>query len=109
MYVDGIDYDLRVSYAKLRRLLKRKRMSISAFGKNAGISRADLYMMQIDELMSPQGEYNACVYLKTDCCFIRDVTIRDPADPSRIVFYPGDRSPLDWMVPREKNKESDSD
>ncbi len=72
------DPQIRVSYERLRKLLRKRRMSISAFGKRAGISRADLYMMQIDELMSPEGEYNACIYLQLDCCDIRDVEFLHP-------------------------------
>ncbi len=71
------------SYAKLRKILKQRRMSISAFGKRTGISRADLHMMQIDELMSPEGEYRACFFLKCDTSDIRDMW---PADPKHKDF-----------------------
>ncbi len=94
--------NIRVSYEKLRKILRRRRMTISAFGKNAGISRADLYMMQIDEMMSPEGEFNACHYLKLDCADIRDITIPDPNNPEEVVFYPGNKTPEEWLTPADK-------
>ncbi len=71
-------------------------MTLSAFAKRAGLGNADIYRMQIDQIMSPEGEYNVCVYLGVDCADIRDISIPDPDDPTRFVMYPGKKSREQW-------------
>ncbi len=73
---------LRVDYSKLMKLIRKKRMTLSAFAKRTKISRADLYFMQINELMSPEGEFLVCHYLNCDICDIRDTYPTDPNDPA---------------------------
>ncbi len=103
MYLN--DYEVRVKYTKLRKIIKKRRMTISAFGKRAGISRADLYLMQIDEAMSPEGEYNACRYLGLDTSDIRDLTIPDPRDANKLIYFPGDRTDAEWLTFEEPEEE----
>ncbi len=69
---------VRFSYEKLRKILRKRRMTISAFAKRTGISRSDIHMMQLDELMSPEGEYRACFFLKCDTSDIRDMYPIEP-------------------------------
>ena len=66
------------SYEKLRKLIKKKRMTINSFGRRAGLSKTDLYRMQIDQLMSIEGEYQACAFFHCDTCDIRENLIVDP-------------------------------
>ena len=52
-------YHNKYSYEKLRKRIKKRRMTIRSFTRRAGLSRADSYRMQIDELMSAEGEFAA--------------------------------------------------
>lgn len=43
-------YHNTFSYEPLRKLIKKRRMTISSFGKRVKLSKTDLYRMQIDQL-----------------------------------------------------------
>ncbi len=74
--------DIRVDYKKLLDILRKKRMTLSAFAKNCGLSRADVYCIRVDEMMSIEGEFRACHYLNCDVSDIRNVYPIDPNDPN---------------------------
>lgn len=65
-------YHNQYNYEKLRKLIKKRRMTISSFGKRLNLSKKDLYRMQIDQLMSVLGEYKVCTFFHCDICDIRE-------------------------------------
>ncbi len=81
MHTDSYQSRYKADYAKLMKLLRRKRITIRSFVRKANISPADFYMIKIGELMSVEGEYNACTFLGCDSADIRDLVPRDSAFP----------------------------
>lgn len=73
-------YHNKYSYEKLRKRIKKRRMTIRSFTRRAGLSRADSYRMQIDELMSAEGKYAACLFLECDTCDIREDLVVEPPE-----------------------------
>lgn len=72
-------YHNTFSYEPLRKLIKKRRMTISSFGKRVKLSKTDLYRMQIDQLISVIGEYKICVFFNCDVCDIREnINIEEP-------------------------------
>lgn len=79
MHTDSYQSKYKADYAKLMKILRRKRITIRSFVRKANISPADFYMIKIGELMSVEGEYNACAFLGCDSADIRDLVLRDPS------------------------------
>lgn len=74
-------YHNTFSYERLRKLIKKRRMTISSFGKRLQLSKTDLYRMQIDQLMSIFAEYKTCIFFKCDVCDIREnIHVEDPTE-----------------------------
>jgi hypothetical protein len=65
-------------YSKLFAILKKRRMTLGSFVRKAGISKCDYYLLRLGELMSINGEYQACAYLGCDTIDIRDLVLRNP-------------------------------
>ena len=70
----------KVDYTKLFQILKRRRMTLGSFVRKSGISKCDHYLIQLGELMSIEGEYQACAYLHCDSSDIRDLVLRHPPE-----------------------------
>ncbi len=74
-------YHNTFSYELLRKLIKKRRMTISSFGKRLQLSKTDLYRMQIDQLMSIMAEYKICIFFECDVCDIReDIHVEEPTE-----------------------------
>ncbi len=66
-----------VSYDRLLKRLRKRRITLGSFAKKAGITREDLYNMRIGVFMSFESEARACVFLECDLKDIREVFVPD--------------------------------
>ena len=68
----------KADYTKLFNILKKRRITLGSFVRQAGISKCDHYLIRLGEIMSIEGEYQACVFLHCDTSDIRDLVLRYP-------------------------------
>lgn len=62
-----------VSYEKLLKMIRKRRITLGSFAKQVGLSREDLYNLRIGTFMSMNAEARCCIFFECDLPQIREI------------------------------------
>ena len=64
-----------VSYERLLKKIRKRRITLGSFAKQVGLSREDLYNLRIGTFISLEAEGRCCVFFECSLSQIREVFI----------------------------------
>ena len=91
-----------VSYEKLFKKLRKRRIRFSSFAKQAGLTEEDVYAIEIGTFMTLEGEIRACIFLECDMSDIREFEV--PPGQNERRRRECEAAGIDLNAPREQFK-----